>query len=222
MVTVRLVGRRGLLGGGFLPPARRFLNGSSRAYQATFGRRSGVSRIAMRASGSPPSGLSLKRAKPAKVNQKQTQQHRKRLGSGKRQPVSAFAGAPSSVRAACSDRRSSSAMDLSRINQAEDTTAEQGLCGRGRFRVPGCDGAPATTKRAARRPPFSKNDPLNRGQLASLAAGLSPLDSVAGLSIAALSPLSAAVAGADALTLTPWSRSSAIFRALSSLASGGT
>ena len=72
---------------------------------------------------------------------------------------------------------------------------------------PETTGNPPTKRRPEGRP--LQNLLLHQDQLAAL---------LAGLSIAALSP----VAGALALTLTPCSRSAAIFNALSSLASGGT
>ena len=108
-------------------------------------------------------------------------------------------------------------MNLSRISAADDTTA--GARPRqirdhpeaAQSRLSGVFRSTIQQKRAARGPPFTQKQMSERlpDQLADL---------LAGLSVAVLS----AVVGADALTLTPCSRSSAIFSALSSLASGGT
>src|SRR5437588_381888 len=92
-----------------------------------------------------------------------------------------------------------------RISAADDTTAGQG--GGPRRKQSGA----IMQKRRPVGPPFSKAVISPSGQFAAL---------LAGLSIAALSRVAAS--GAAALPLMPWSRSSASFNALSSLASGGT
>ena len=74
MVTVLLLARGGLLGRGF---GAVLGSGRRRAWQL-FVRRPAV-RSATRAIGSPPNGLSLKRAKPSEGNQEQAEQHGERL-----------------------------------------------------------------------------------------------------------------------------------------------
>src|SRR6202795_2922594 len=185
----------------------------------------------MRATGSPPSGLSLKRAKPAKVTRnrpRRTATAWVAVNGSRNRRFRRTVSCPSGV------LRSSavSAMEPSRINRADDTTAR-----RGRGRYTAAQGGRNGTFRArscretgphirivlvrALRITQQKGRPEGRplreslqeprpNQLAAL---------LAGLSTEALSPFAGAV---EAVDLMPCRRSSAIFRALSSLASGGT
>jgi hypothetical protein len=174
-------------------------------------------------------------------HEEQAEQHGQRLHRGKRQPEPTFP-----AHGFLSERGTQIVGRLShepffRISAADDSTARRdggprpwGLFCR---RIAG-DGPPPTRqrsldsiasswaairfcKRSRSRMPNKKGDRKGRpfygsrlfqpDQLAAL---------LAGLSIAALSPLTGA--GVVALDLMPWSRSSAIFSALSSLVSGGT
>ena len=202
-----LLGRRGLLGRG-LGAAGWRAGGAVAAFSP---RRRGR-RIAMRATGSPPSGLSPKMAKPAKTARNRPSSTASAWipvnGSRKRRFRRAVS-CPSGV------LRSSavSAMDLpestdSTIPRRGKAAADAPAARAPRIRVRTRREPVTTAKRAARRPPCSHQPVRGSNQFATL---------LAGLSIAALSPV-----GAVALTLTPCSRSAAIFSALSSLASGGT
>ncbi len=108
----------------------------------------------MRTIGSPPSGLSLKMAKPAKANQKQAQQHGQRLDSGKGQPISALL-----ARLLLSERSAQIVGRLChgppRISRSDDTTAGQA---RGRSSA-----ASASQKPALRRAPEQNGSPSKKG-----------------------------------------------------------
>ena len=149
-----------------------------------------------------------------KADQEQAEQHGQRLHGGERQPESALLalGFLSERRAQLVGRFRH---EPPRINRAEDTTM-------GRIRAPrrrakaglirGCLGRrsePATKKGGPRAALFTEIDGWF-DQFAAL---------VAGLSIAALSPVAGTAVAVD---LMPCSRSAAVFSALSSLASGGT
>ena len=150
-----------------------------------------------------------------KGDQEQAEQHGQRLHTGERQPETGAFGAPFPVRAACSDRRPS--LPWTSPNQPRrryhDGARLRQIRRRDSRRKPAVRHAAGIvgTSQQKGRPegrPFRKNSLRGPDQFAAL---------VAGLSIAALSPV-----GAAALTLMPCSRSAAIFSALSSLASGGT
>src|SRR5216683_7547590 len=178
-----------------------------------------ASRSAIRAIGSPPSGLSLKMATPAKATRNRPSSTASAWVMVKGNRNRRFARSvfcPSGV------LRSSavSAMNLPESAGADDTTAGQDRDAAGARPWPSpCKRQSQVPRRAIQGTTSKKGGPkaalfansslAMQDQFASL---------LVGLSIAALSP----VAGAVALTLTPCSRSAAIFKALSSLASGGT
>src|SRR6185437_1656830 len=228
---------------------------------------------AMRTIGSPPNGLELKIAKPAKVTRNRPSRTASACmpvkGSRNRRLARAVFCPSGALRSSAV-----SAMDLpgnlARIRPREDTSAGQfGGTSPQRFRARRALGPdrrakavsasrdwvntrnqspasrrvtryltglaaasgllvsqPAQQKGRSRGPPFSISgltggtdqlDCFAGGLLATGVLSLAAL-SLAALSLAALSPLAAGLG----LTLTPCSRSSAIFSALSSLASGGT
>src|ERR1700743_830168 len=130
-------------------------------------------------------------------------------------------GAPSSVQAVCSDRRPSlpSALPESigwRIPRRGKTKADWAALWRSAQKRVRLASVEPDSKKGGPKAALSQN-PAEQNQFAF---------SVGGLSIAALSLVAGAAAGvvvvAAAEALMPCSRSSAIFRALSSLASGGT
>ena len=171
-------------------------------------------RIAIRAIGSPPSGLSLKMAKPMKVSEEQAEQQRERLKSGKRQPEPALASRDRLL----SERRAQIVGHFRHgpfPNQPgrryHGRASPRQIRGKDAASRVEAGGSRRHAKKAARGPPFAQNDPKDLDQFAALA----------GLSVAVLSAVAGAGA-AVAVALMPWSRSSAIFKALSSLASGGT
>ena len=173
-------------------------------------------RSAICAIGSPPSGLSLKMAKPAKATRNRPSTHGERLQS----PVNGSRNRRFRAHRLLSERR---AQIVGRLCHGSPRIS------RGRRYHGGARPVPRAGQswRSQARWLLAQartNGATKGGPRAALSRELSLVEPdqfaalLAGLSIAALSP----VAGAVALTLMPCSRSAAIFRALSSLASGGT
>src|SRR3979411_2752713 len=162
----------------------------------------------MRAIGSPPSGLSLKMAKPAKVTRNRPSSTASAWiavnGSRNRRFRRAVFCPSGGLRSSAVSSRDIPESTARRYHgeakpwQLRRRTAMQKPV---LAEVRGPSGPPS--KKGGSKAALFRKLLLGLDQFATL---------LAGLSIAALSP----VAGAVALTLTPWSRSSAIFKALSS------
>ena len=173
-------------------------------------------RRAMCATGSPPKGLSVKSAMAAKATRNRPSSTASACiavnGSRNRRLLrSVFCPSGVLSSSAVSVMNLPESTALERYHDGPDSSAcaarkSAGAGATGKARNP-------PTKRAARGPPFSRKTWHRIGdQFAAL---------LAGLSIAALSPVAGAAGGA-AVDLMPCSRSAAVFSALSSLASGGT